>query len=167
MQKAILGLVISGILIVVGLALLVLGNQMVLEGVNQGNGKINSEESLTIANDFDIEDTSTGIFAVQAISDDKNIISAKIIGPSGNEIKFVWIEQETTEEQFTIEETGSYKLIIESENDEEIQVFGALGPLPNAEKRSIGFVSVYILVVGMAGLIVVGIYSVKNRNRSI
>ena len=40
MQKAILGLVISGILIVVGLALLVLGNQMVLEGVNQGNGKI-------------------------------------------------------------------------------------------------------------------------------
>ena len=163
MQKAGLGLVISGVLIVVGLLLLVLGNQIVLEGINQENGKINSEQSLTIVNEFDAETTTTGVFAVQTINSNESTTSAKIIGPSGNEIKFVLIEQETTEEEFTIDETGLYKLIIESQNTEEIQVFAALGPLPNAEKKTIGFISVYVLVVGMAGLVIVGIYAIKNK----
>ena len=163
MQKAVLGLVISGILIVVGLMLMVLGNQIVLEGVNQENGKINSEQSLTIVNEFDAETTSIGVFAVQAINSNDRTTSAKIIGPSGNEIKFVWIEQETIEEEFTIGETGSYKLIIENQDTEETQVSAALGPLPDAEKKTIGFISIYVLVVGMAGLVIVGIYAIKNR----
>ena len=87
MQKSGLGLVIAGILIVIGLVLLVLGNQIVLEGVNQENGKINSEQSLTIVNEFNAKTTPIGVFAVQAINSNESKTSAKIIGPSGNEIK--------------------------------------------------------------------------------
>ena len=40
MQKSIIILIVSGALIGIALILLVLGNQMILEGINQGNGKI-------------------------------------------------------------------------------------------------------------------------------
>jgi len=46
-------------------------------------------------------------------------------------------------------------------------VFAAIGPLPDAGKQSLGFISMIILVTGMVGLVVVGIYGVKNRRRSI
>ncbi len=33
-----------------------------------------------------------------------------------------------------------YKLIIENEGNEEIQVFGAMGPLPDASKKLLGLI---------------------------
>ena len=71
------------------------------------------------------------------------------------------------EGEFDVFETGLYKLIIQSSNNEEIQVFGAIGPLPDASKKSLGLISVYILVIGMVGLVGSGINGIRNRKRSI
>ncbi len=46
-------------------------------------------------------------------------------------------------------------------------MFAAIGPLPDVGKKSLGFISVYILVIGMIGLVVVGIYGIKYRRKSI
>jgi len=166
-QKSGIILVISGALIAIGLILLVLGNQIILEGVSQGNGKISSSQSLTISADFDIQETTLGVFAVQIIDFKDNRLSAKILDPLDIEIVSQVVNEETIEKEFDVLETGIYKLIIESGNNEEIQVFGAIGPLPDAGKKSLGLISVYILVIGMVGLVGSGINGIKNRKRSI
>ena len=167
MQKSGIMLVSSAALIAIGLILLVLGNQIILEGISQGEGKVSSSQSLTVLADFDSQETSTGIFAVQIMEFKDNIFSVKVLDPLESEIIFQTINEETIEKEFDVLETGIYKLIIESSNNEEILVFGAIGPLPDASKKSLGLISVYILVIGMIGLVGSGINRIKNRKRSI
>jgi len=157
----------SAALIVIGLFLLVLGNQIILEGVSQGNEKVSSSQTLTISVDFDSQETSIGVFAVQIMEFKDNTFSAKVLDPFDSEIISQTINEETIEKEFDVLETGTYKLIIESTSNEESQVFAAIGPLPDAGKKSLGFISVYVLVIGMVGLVVVSIYGVKNRIKSI
>ena len=74
MQKAGIILVVSGALIVIGLILLAAGNQVILEGVFQGNGKINSSQDLTISGEFNSEESSIGVFAVQVMEFKENTV---------------------------------------------------------------------------------------------
>lgn len=167
MEKSGLILVISGALIVIGLILLSLVNQIVLEGVSQGNGFVNATQHLTIQGGFNTQETSVGVYAIQLMSFKENAFFARILDPDNNEIIYETISEETVENQFDITESGDYKLIIESVGNEESQVFGAVGPLPDAGKKSLGFISIYVLIVGMIGLIGAGIYEVKNRRKSV
>ena len=157
MQKSAIMIVITGALIVIGLILLVVGNQIILEGVSQGNGKVSSSQTLTILGNFDTQETSVGVFAIQVIEFKDNTFSARVLDPFDIEIISQTINEETIEKEFDISETGSYKLIIESSSNEETNVFGAIGPLPDAGKKSLGFISVYVLIIGMVGLVVFGI----------
>jgi len=166
-QKLGIILISSVALIVIGLILLVLGNQIILEGVSQGDGKVSLDQTLTISVDFVSQDTSIGVFAVQIMEFKDNTFSAKVLDPFGDEIISQIINEETIEERFDVLETGTYKLIIESTSDEETQMFAAIGPLPDAGKKSLGFISVYVLVIGMIGLVAAGIYGIKNRVRSV
>ncbi len=163
MQKLGILLVSTTSLIIIGLILLVLGNQIILQGVNQGDGKVSLGQTLTISADFDSQETSIGVFAVQIMEFKDNIFSAKVLDPFDSEIIFQTINEETIEKEFDVLETGTHKLIIESTSNEETIVFAAIGPLPDAGKKSLGLISVYILVSGMVGLVVTGIYGVKKR----
>ncbi|MGY5150623.1 MAG: hypothetical protein ACW9W3_11255 [Candidatus Nitrosopumilus sp. bin_68KS] len=167
MQKSGSIVVGSGVVIIIGLFLLVLGNQAILEGIIQDNGKVSSEQSFSISNNFDSQITPIGIFAVQIIEFQENTFSAKILDPSDIEINSHEINDETIEEEFKVLETGNYKLIVQSNSNEETQVFGAIGPLPDSGKKVLGFIPVYVIVAGMIGLAVVGILGIKNRIRSV
>ena len=59
--------------------------------------------------------------------------------------------------------SGKYELIIQSSIQEEIRVFGVIGPEPDAGAKSLGFISLYILVVGLIGMAGIGVYAIKNR----
>ncbi len=157
----------SAALIAIGLLLLVLGNQIILQGISQGEGKVSSSQSLTVSVDFDSQETSTGIFAVQIMEFKDNIFSVKVLDPLESEIIFQTINEETIEKEFDVLETGTYKLIIESTSNEEPMIFAAIGPLPDANKQLLGSISIIILVIGMIGLVVVGIYGIKYRRKSI
>ena len=167
MQKAGIILVVSGVLIVIGLMLLAVGNQIILEGVFQGNGKINSSQDLTIPGEFSSEESSIGVFAVQVMEFKENTVSAKVLDPFDNEIASKIVNEETIEEEFDIVDAGAYKLIIQTNSNEDVHVFGAIGPLPDAGKKSLSFVSTYILIIGMVGLVGSGIYKIKSKKKSI
>ncbi len=167
MQKSGIMLISSAALIAIGLILLVLGNQVILQGISQGNGKVSSSQTLSISVEFDSQETSIGVFAVQIMEFKDNTFSAKVLDPFDSEIISQTINEETTEKEFDVLETGTYKLIIQSISNEEPIVFAAIGPLPDAGKQSLGYISMIILVTGMVGLVVVGIYEVKKRRRSI
>jgi len=167
-QKSGLIIVILGLLIVTGLVVSIVGNQLTLEGINQGNGEVSSTQTVTISVDFDMEKTPIGIFAVQVMEFKENTISIKILDPSDIEIIFQEVNEDTIEEKFDVLETGTYQLVIQSSNDEGIYVTGAIGPLPDASKKNIiSIISTTTLLIGMIGLVVIGIYGIKNRKRSV
>ena len=162
MRKSVLILVVSVILVVLGLVLLAIGNQVILEGISQDNGLINSNQPLVISGDFNIND-EVGILAVQVMKYQDNVFTVQVLDPFGTEIFFESIKEDTIEREFNITSSGNYKLIIQSNNVEETQIFGAIGPVPDAGKKSLGFVSMYVLMIGLVGLGISGIFAIKKR----
>ena len=168
MQKSGLMTVIFGLLIVTGLVVSMVENQITLEGINQGNGKVSSIETVTVSVDLDKEITPVGIFAVQIMEFKENTISAIILDPSNIEIISQKVNEETLEKEFDVFETGTYQLIIQSSDEDEIYVAGAIGPLPDADKKFIlSIISLSILIIGMIGLAMIGINGIKNRRKSV
>jgi len=89
------------------------------------------------------------------------------LNPFDIEILSQEINKETIEEEFRIEETGTYKLIIQSNSNKETQVFAAIGPLPDSGKEILGVIPIYVITAGMIGLVGVGIIGIKNKKRSV
>jgi len=167
-QKSGLIIVIFGLLIVTGLVVSIVENQITLEGINQGNGKVSSIETVTVSVDLDKEITPVGIFAIQIMEFKENTISTIILDPSNIEIISQKVNEETLEKEFDVFETGTYQLIIQSSDEEEIYVTGAIGPLPDADKKFIlSVISLSILIIGMVGLATTGIIGIKNRKKSV
>jgi hypothetical protein len=164
MEKTGLVIIASGAIIVIGLVLLALGNQVILDSVNQGDGKVSINQDITVSTSIDSKKTSVGIFAVQVIDIKENIFSAKVLDPLGIEIIALKINEETIEEEFDVIESGIYKLVIQSSIEEKSQVFGAIGPLPDEGKKTISFISVYVVIIGMIGLFGAGILKIKKRS---
>ena len=168
MQKTGLVIVIFGILIVAGIATSVVENQVTLEGIIQGNGKVSSEQIVTISVNLDKNETPVGIFAVQIMDFKENTFSVKIIDPSDTEIISKKIDTDTVEQEFEVANSGNYELIIQSSEHKESYVVGAIGPLPDADKKLIiASSSTLCIIIGMGGLGIVTIYEIKNKRKSV
>ena len=165
MQKSGILFVIVGSIVGVGIILSFYGNQVIFEDLNKGEGQIKFAENLIIPVELDNTETQTGIYAVQIINF-KEGITAKILDPFDKEIESQLIDEEVFEGRFNITVSGIYKLVIENTNEEEIKVFGVIGPEPDAGKKSLGFISLYILIIGLIGIVGVAIYAIKNRKKS-
>lgn len=167
MQKAAIMLIITGALVAAGLGLVVFGTQAVLEGVSQGDGMVSRSEPLVIEAEFDADDTDTGVFVVQIPEFEGDTFSASVIGPSDTELASQNVDADTIEKEFDIVQSGTYRLVIESSSGEDAAAIGAIGPLPDAADKSIGFLAIYVLIVGMAGLAVTGIVAIRGKKRSV
>ena len=168
MQKTGLLIVVFGILIVVGLGTSVLENQVTLEGITQGNGKVIVSEIVTISAELDKNETPIGIFAVQIMEYKENTFSVKILDPTGMEIISEKINEDTIEQEFEIFDSGNYELVIKSSDDKESYVAGAIGPIPDADNQIIfSTISIICTILGMIGLVIIAIYEIKNKRRSI
>jgi len=165
MQKTGILFVIVGGIVGLGIILSFYGNQVIFEDLIKGEGQVKSGENLVIPVEFNGVQTQNGIYAIQII-DFKKGVTVKILDPFDREIESQTINQEVFEGQFKIEESGTYKLVIENSDENEIKVFGVIGLEPDAGKKSLGFISLYILVIGLAGMVVTAIYVIKNRKKS-
>jgi hypothetical protein len=167
-QKTGLVIAILGILIVAGIATAIVENQVTLEGIIQGNGKVSLAQIVTISVNLDKNATPIGIFAVQVMEFKENTFSAKILDPSGIEIISEKIDEDTIEQEFEVFDSGNYELIIESSDNKESYVAGAIGPLPDAnEKFIISSISSSCIIIGMVGLAILAIYEIRNKRKSV
>ena len=165
MQKSGILFVIVGSIVGVGIILSFYGNQVIFEDLIKGEGQVKFGENLIIPVELDNTETQTGIYAVQIINF-KEGITAKILDPFDKEIESQLIDEEVFEGRFNIAVSGIYKLVIENTDEKEIKVFGVIGPEPDAGKKSLGFISLYILIIGLIGMVGVVIYAIKNRKKS-
>ncbi|RNJ75808.1 MAG: hypothetical protein EB830_05455 [Nitrosopumilus sp. H13] len=154
-------LAVSGVLIIAGLGLLVVGSQVVLEGIVQNSGPVGEGMELSASADLG-RDVASGVFAVQVAEFQAGAFHAELAGPSGI-VASVELEKSALEEKFEAE-TGTYTLTVSGSGDQ-THVIAAVGQSPDAGKKSLGFTSVYVLVVGMAlfgGTCVYGVW--KRRS---
>ncbi|MBI2111179.1 MAG: hypothetical protein HY476_02230 [Nitrosarchaeum sp.] len=165
MQRSGILFVIVGSIVGVGIILSFYGNQVIFEDLIKGEGQVKFGENLIIPVELDNTETQTGIYAVQIINF-KEGITAKILDPFDKEIESQLIDEEVFEGRFNIAVSGIYKLVIENTDEKEIKIFGVIGPEPDAGKKSLGFISLYILIIGLIGMAGVAIYAIKNRKKS-
>lgn len=165
MQRTGILFVIVGSIVGLGIILSFYGNQVIFEDLIKGEGQVKFGENLIIPVELDSMETQTGIYAIQII-DFKEGITAKILDPFDKEIESQLINEEVFEGRFNIIVSGIYKLVIENTDEKEIKIFGVIGPEPDAGKKSLGFISLYILIIGLIGMVGVAIYAIKNRKKS-
>jgi len=157
--------VIVGSIVGVGIILSFYGNQVIFEDLIRGEGQVKFGESLIIPVELDNTKTQTGIYAIQIINF-KEGITVKILDPFDKEIESQSINKEVFEGRFNITVSGIYKLVIKNTDEKEIKIFGVIGPEPDADKKSLVYVSPWILIIGLIGVVGVAIYAIKNRKKS-
>lgn len=166
MRKSIITLISSGAAIALGLVLMVVGTQAVLEGVMQETGILNYESPLEIKIDIDTTDVQTGVFAVQIIDagEDSDIV-ASVIDPLGSEIVKTSVDTDSIEEKFTVTVDGTYILLVESSDVEERRAYAAIGAMPDAGSKALAFIPFYVLVAGIVGMAGLGVYWVATLKK--
>jgi hypothetical protein len=165
-QKSNVLLIIVGSLVGIGIILSFYGNQVVFEGLTKAEGDVSLGEDLKITTELDESANKNGIYAIQVLNFKEDTISASVYDPLGIEIESQSIDKEVFEGEFDIRVTGTYQLVIKSNDQEKVRVFGVIGPEPDVGAKSLGFVSLYILVIGLIGMAGIAIYAIKNRRRN-
>ena len=165
MKKSGIFLAVVGGLMGIGIILSFYGNYVIFEDLIQGDGDVGSGQDLIVEVELDHTETQTGIYAVQIIDFERATITASILDPFNTLIESQSINEEASEGLFDVATSGTYKLLIENRG-EQVKIFGVIGPEPDAGKRSLGFISLYILVIGLIGMLVVTVYIVINRKKA-
>ena len=164
MKKSGILFAVVGGLIGIGMLLSAYGNYVIFEDLAKGDGDVKSGQNLVVEIDLDSTDTQTGIYAIQIIDFKGATITANILDPSDIVIESQSVNEEVYEGLFELTSSGEYKLSIENEG-EQIQIFGVIGPEPDDWKRSVGFISMYILFIGLIGMVGLAVYIVIKRKK--
>ena len=156
-------LVIVGIMIAIGAMLLIYGSQTITGDLVIEEGKINSLTQLAIKAELDPEINTQGVYAVQTVEGKEYDISASVIDPSEIKIRDVSINRNSFEDNFEIDEAGTYTLIISTAESEEIPLVGGIGHLPDSTGVTISIAGFIVIVLGMIGVAVIGFMIIRQR----
>ena len=166
MAKAGKFLVVIGILIGIGAALLFLGSQAITSDIVIQEGQIDANNQLKIEAELNPEINSEAVFVVQTMEGKEVSLSVTILDPNNIKIITNSIITNSFEDYFDIIEFGTYTLLIETTNNDAVDVIGGIGHVPDASAYSISMIGFVILLSGMIGVIVVGIILVRQRKRA-
>ena len=160
-------LVIVGIMIAVGAMLLIYGSQTITGDLVIVEGKVNSLTQLEIKADLDPEINTEGVYAVQTIEGKEYDISAVVIDSSEIKIRDVSINRNSFEDNFEIEQAGTYTLIITTSESEEIPLVGGIGHVPDSTGVTISIVGFFIIISGMIGVAAIGFMIIRQKRTSL
>ncbi len=156
-------LVIVGIMIAIGAMLLIYGSQTITGDLVIEEGKINSLTQLEIRAELDPNINTQGVYAVQTIEGKEYDISAIVLDPLDVKIRDVSINRNSFEDNFEIDDAGTYTLIISTSESEEIPLVGGIGHVPDSTGVTISIAGFFVIVLGMIGVIVIGVMIVRQR----
>ena len=165
MQKPIVYLVIVGAILAAGVFLSFYGAHLSTKDLTVKEESVLTGDSLKILVELDPSKSNSGVFVVQILDFKEGDLTAKISDPLGYEIVSMPIDRESFEEQFEILSKGTYQLEIENSGLEDIKIVGVIGHMPDNTTISVGFTGFYLLIIGLIGIVVVGIYAIRNRHR--
>ncbi len=158
-------MIIVGALIAAGIILSFYGAQLTTQDIIVKEESIAAGSTVEVSIELDPKVSETGVFAVLLEKYEEDSISVSVYDPSGSEIISNIAEKESTEERFEIISSGTYKLEIKNSGLEEAKIVAGLGYMPDAVTLSIGITGFYLLIVGLIGIVGIGVYSFRNRQK--
>jgi hypothetical protein len=165
MQKSPIFLVIVSSLIVVGIILSFYGAQLTTQNLTVKEEKLVSGSSFEIMTELDLSKGETGVYGILVENFEKDAISVTVIDPLGNQITSKIVDEESIDEQFKIDSSGRYKLVIENSGLKETQIVAGVGHMPDNSAISVGITGFFILIMGLSGIVAIGIYTLRNRRK--
>lgn len=158
-------IIISGILVLIGIAITAYQSQTTSENLSNQQNNLSIGTQMIVTKDMNPENNQNGVYSIQ-ITDFRsdNNVKATVIDPMGTPIIKKTITKSPIQEMFKITSSGNYTLQIENHGQREIQVLGIIGYYPQGiEMADIsGFIA---LITGLSGLAVGMMYLIKNRVR--
>ena len=160
-------LIIVGILIAVGAMLLIFGSQTITGDLVIEEGRINESTQLSITTELDPDVNTQGVYAIQTIEGKEYDISAIVLEPSDSKIRDVSVNRNSFEDNFDIDDAGTYTLIISTSETEDVGVVGGIGHVPDSTGVTISIAGFIVIMTGMIGIIVIGFIIIKQRKKKI
>jgi len=160
-------LVIVGIMIAIGAMLLIYGSQTITGDLVIEEGKINSLTQLEIRTELDPEINVQGVYAVQTIEGKEYDISAIVVDPLDVKIRDVSINRNSFEDNFEIDDAGTYTLIISTSESEEIPLVGGIGHVPDSTGVTISIAGFFVIVLRMIGVATIGFMIIRQRKNKV
>ena len=160
-------LIIVGILIAVGAMLLIFGSQTITGDLVIEEGRINESTQLSITTELDPDVNTQGVYAIQTIEGKEYDISAIVLDPSDSKIRDVSVSRNSFEDNFDIDDAGTYTLIISTSETEDVGVVGGIGHVPDSTGVTISIAGFIVIMTGMIGVIVIGFMIIRQRKKKI
>ncbi|MHB8545537.1 MAG: hypothetical protein ACYDAJ_02065 [Nitrosotalea sp.] len=159
-------IIVSGALVLIGIAITAYQSQITSENLSNQQNTLDIGAQMIVTKEMNPDNNQKGVYSIQ-ITDFKNDdnVKAIIIDPTGTPIITKSITKSPIQETFRISPSGNYTLQIENHGQNEIQVLGIIGYYPRGiELADIsGFIA---LIIGLSGLAVGMMYLIRNRVRS-
>ena len=150
--------VAGGVLISAGLGASTWGSQIVFEEFEVAQGRVGPGQSVSASRHM--EAGERGVYAVEV--PELASVRAVLSGPGGV-IAEQYYGSGASEGLFEAGAPGLYELQVYNEDGKEGFVAGYVGPEPDAAKRTIAFVSIYVLVAGIGMLAGGAVYAFRRR----
>ena len=138
MQKSPIFLVIMSSFIAIGIILSFYGAQLTTQNLTVREEKLVPASSFEIMVELDLFKGETGVYGILVENFKKDAISVTVIDPLGSQIISKTVDEESTEERFKIDSSGTYKLVIENSGLEETQIVAGVGHMPDNFAISVG-----------------------------
>jgi len=166
MNRPLVFLLIVGALIGAGIILSFYGSQLTTQNILVKEENILPDSAVEVSIELDPSVGETGVFAVVVLENfEEGTISVSVFDPLGSQIISKTAEKESTEERFEVTSGGTYKLEIKNSGIKESKVVVGLGYMPDAVTRLIGVMGSSLLIVGLIGIVGIGVYSIRNRQK--
>ena len=160
-------LIAVGILIAVGAMLLIFGSQTITGDLVIEEGRINESTQLSITTELDSNINTQGVYAIQTIEGKEYDISAVVIDSAEIKIRDVSVNRNSFEDNFDIDDAGTYTLIISTSETEDVGVVGGIGHVPDSTGVTISIAGFIVIMIGMIGVIVIGFMIIRQRKKKI
>ena len=156
-------LVIVGIMIAIGAMLLIFGSQTITGDLVIEEGIINESTHLEIKAQLDPDVNIQGVYAVQTVEGKEYDVSAIVLDPSNVKIKDASMNRNSFEDNFEIDNAGTYTLIISTSNSEDIGLVGGIGHVPDSTGVTISIAGFFVIIIGMIGVAIIGFMLIRQR----
>lgn len=154
-----------GAILGAGIILSFYGAQLTTQNIIVKEETIAPDSSVEVTTELDPQVGETGVFAVLVDNFEQDTISISLYDSFGTEIISAIAEKESTEERFEIISDGTYKLLIQN-SGQEVKIFAGLGYMPDSGALSVGITGFYLLIVGLIGIVGVGLFAIRSRQKN-
>ena len=148
-----------------GIAVIFYGVSIIVNDLVVINQDVNARDNIEIKAELDPMINEIGVIVIDSPTFMKNALYSSLYDPFDNVIVTELISEVPIEKSFDINTKGEYRLVVENTADQIINVIGVITYYPDDNDISVSIVGVYLLIGGLASLVVIGIITIRNMKK--